>query len=793
VKIPLWGGRQLELSRQSAPDTSGNEQGSSGDPADGYFLAERNLGGIRNPTIEEIMQMIDNDGTAAALYNVVTFPVLASDWHIEPDPEDVIKVTNADGTETETHPQADFVEAALRNPEHKGGMSTPFSLVLANMLLAVAQGYRFFEIVYKLNDQGQVVFKKVVARRHNEIKILTDETGGFAGVEQRVKKGGQTQTIKIELPYCFLFTYKPERRPLKGASAFRAAFYHYDKKHRLYFLQHQQAQVNAMGFKTLESPEDSKKEDRDANLKEVDRMAVRPSIALPFGWKLTVQQPAKGIDLNTGIDGHDVQMARSFLAQGMLLGNQSASTGGSYALAESHMDLFMLGEMALMSSIEEHITSFMISKLIDYNFDKPMYPTFRFNALNDDVTNLLREAFKGLVSKGAVPKWVAQAISDRVAEQMQIEKPEDADESLVGGSSGGAAPGQGNDPNANDGGGNGNGDGGDNNDPGNGDSKQGTQQQSRSSKKKELSTGSDWWRELTKAEAKVQFAKIQKQADADEASMRDSIKPLFDKLADDTTKRLKPILQGDNVSKAMDGFSLNFADELRKTMVSNMVATYSAAKNQCADEIKKKAPGNKQASKDLMTQHVQSIVDKQYSDMLFNIKAIVTDAVRKNLLAKTELSIGDVLTSVLGMFSDFYDSKEPLTVSSLITTAINIGRDDVFQEYESDVYGYQYSAILDEAVCPICEELDGSVATEAEYYSTKWMPPIHFNCRCIWVAIMQDEEDKPPFTGIPETPGGASEPLLAFNHIDENSLSASVEYQLYLRKVTEALWLQKRR
>jgi hypothetical protein len=749
VKLSLPGGRQLLLSREKAPSKAdGKEQGSSGDPAAGYFPLERELGSIRNPTINQIMAMIDNDGTAAALYNVMTFPVMASDWHIEPDPEDVIETKNADGTVTRTHPQAEFVENALRDPEHKGGMSTPFSLVVADILLAVAQGYRFFEIVYRINEDGFITFKKVVAREAGEIKILTDDTGGFAGVEQNVRKDGKSQTVKIEIPYCFLYTYKKERNKLKGASAFRAGWYHYDKKHRLYYLQNQQAQVNAMGFKVLEEPEDTgqgadAKKARDDNLAAVDKMAVRPSIALPFGWKLQVLQPARGIDLNPGIDGHDVQMARAVLAQGMLLGNQSSNSGGSYALAESHLDLFMLGELALMSTIEEHITSFLISKLIDYNFDTKLYPTFKFNALNDDVTNLLREAFKALVTKGTVPEWITDAISEKVAEQMQIEKPEGADDE--------ADP---DDP--------------DNDVPADDDEPAPEEdppadppvQNAHRHPKKKLAKG-EWWRELTAAEAKVKFAKIKKDAETAEDKMKADVKPIFDQLKDDTTKRLKPILQGDNVSKEMEGFTLKFADDLRKTMNTHMVDQYAVAKTTAADEIKKSAPANKQTSKDLMSQHVQSIVDKQYSDLLFNVKTIVTDAVRKNLLDKTELAVGDVLTTVLGMFDDFYEDKEILTIGSLITTAINIGRDDVFQKYEAEVYGYQYSAILDEVVCKVCEELDGSVATEAEYYSTKWMPPIHFNCRCIWVAIMNDEEDKPDFTGIPESPGGADAPTLS--------------------------------
>lgn len=780
-----FGKYQVTLSRGKtpAPDTSGNEQGGteSGSTAAGYFDLENHLGRVRNPTIPQIMQMIDNDGTAQMLYSVLTFPAQASDWHLDPDPEDVIKTKSADGTETETHPQAEFIEEALRNPEHKGGMSTPFSLIIADIVLAIAQGYRFFEIVYKLNDKGMVVFKKVVARNHDEIKILTDDTGGFAGVEQKVKRGNDVKTVTIELPYCFLYTYRKERNKLKGASALRPAFYHYDKKHRLYYLQNQQAQVNAFGFKVLEQPDDENisKTTREENLHAVDKMAVRPTIALPFGWKLNIAQPARGIDIQPGIDGHDTQMARSVLAQGMLLGNQAGSSGGSYALADSHKDTLTLSSIAFLSTIEEHITSFLISKLIDYNFPNPLYPTFKFNALSDDITDLLREAFKSLVTKGAVPEWVSDAIAEKVAQQMDIEKPEGADDapaddgSGAGGGDAGAGAG---DPPAAD-------------DPTADDPADIPPTAVKQSSKKKIARleAEEWWRALTAAEAKVKFSKIQKQANTAEDDMLADIKPVIDKISADATSRLKPLLEDQGV-KALDGFELKYGNDLQKVFNSHMLDTYSDAKTTAADEINKPAPGNKQSSKDLISQHAQGIADKQLSDLMFSIKTTVTDAVRKNLMATsqpTELSVATVIATLSEVFTDFYLDKESLTASALTTFALNIGRDDVFQKYEDDIYGYQYSAILDDAVCPICEDLDGSVVDPATYNATIWMPPIHFNCRCIWVAIMNDEDDKPDFVDIPDTPGGATAPSLS------REVTADL-YAVFLAVQAEGLWTTRR-
>jgi len=726
-------GYEVTLSREPQPKNIGKEQGSSAaSGAKSYqdYLDE-NFNTSKKPSVHQIMDMIDTDGTAAMLYSVITFPVLATSWRIDADPEDELVVKDKNGDETITHPQADLAEAAFRNPQHKGGMSTPFSLVLSEMLLALAQGYKFFEIVYKIDDNGNVVFKKLASRDYGSVDILADDTGGFSGVKQTVTKDGKQATVTIDLQYCFLFTNRKDRKKLKGMSNFTAAYKHYINKRKLYFLANQQAQASAINPKSLEEPDGVLDDVRAANLARVDAMAIRPSVSLPFGWKLNVHNPGQTMDMLPYIDHHDSQMARSLLAQMLLLGSTKSSAGGSYALSENHTDLFILSIKSTMMSIEEHINSFLIPKLHDYNFEKPLYSSFRFNDLSDANEKLLREAFNSLVTKGTLPQWITDGIAERVADQLDIEKPDDEEE-----------------PDDND------------------NTTNGTGQkveQSKSTKVTKLAK-SKWWRELTTTESKVNFSSIEKKANDEEAKLIDDLRPVFTDMSKDATTRLKPLLE-EKGTKALDGFELKFGDKLQKVMSDHMVSAYSAAKNSAADEIKASAPSNKQKSKELIAEHTKAIVEKQYADMLFNLKTIVTDAVRKNKLSTVqELSVGDILSLIASSFSLFFDEKETLTASSIITTAINIGRDDVFQQFSKDIYAYQYSAILDAKVCQVCLDLDSSVVEEATYYATKWMPPIHFNCRCIWVAIMNDEEDRPGITGLPEAPGGTTEPSLSANN-----------------------------
>lgn len=830
-----FGQYEIELARERGgvkkPKTDGNEQGSAdaGSAVVEYFGNEG-----KEPTVKEIMKMIDNDGTAAMLYTVMTVPLQASDWYLQADPADVLVTTDADGNKTITHPQADFVDECLRNPEHKGGMSTPFSNIIANICLAVAQGHRFFEIVYKLRDDGKIVFKKVVARDIDSYEIKKDETGGFAGVKQSVKRNNKTVSVFIDIPYSFLFTHRKERKPLEGMTAFRAAYYHYDKKHRLYYLMNQQGQVSAIPIKSLEQP-DAEVDDkiRDANLAAVDKLAVRPSIALPFGWKLTVHDIKPGIDLSKYVDHHDTQMARSTLSQGQLLGNQSQSQGGSYALAESHWDTFMFNERAIMTNVEEHLTNYLVAKLIDFNFAQPLYPEFKFSDLTDGVMALLEEAFKSLVTKGSVPDWVSDGIVNRIAEKLDIERPElDEDQqdavataadqiqqqalngaqvsslvaivtSVVDGSlppetakatilasfplltpeevdkivDPAAAAFKAKDEKADD-----NNDddaagdddtpppdtnspekpdGSDDEEPPADDK---TVEQSRPKAKATLdNSGSEWWRELTASEAKVQFAKIQKAADEAESDLMSELTDHFDTLRDDTIKRLRPLLESKGAA-AMDGFTLKDRKGLEGIYADSMLATYTDAKRMAADEIKLRAPGDKRKSKKLLKQYAGAVADKQYADLTFAITAEVNRAARAGQLDRTELSVNDLIVLIGSIITKFFGDKANITSGVVTSSAINIGRNDAFEEYSDKIYGYLYSAILDSKVCNTCYELDGAVCTVDEYVATQWMPPIHFWCRCIWVAIMKDEIDKPEYTGIPTNPGGEDAPSLSHNH-----------------------------
>lgn len=211
--------------------------------------------------------------------------------------------------------------------------------------------------------------------------------------------------------------------------------------------------------------------------------------------------------------------------------------------------------------------------------------------------------------------------------------------------------------------------------------------------------------------------------------------------------------------KGLETFDVGHRAEWKGVIASTMRQAYDYAKTGAADELRRPAPPTKRETTLFINQHAQAVTDKQYADLLFQIRTVVLSDLRRNTLSETQLSLGDVLAAITALFGEFFDTKLALTGSVITYQSLNRGRDDVFEDARDDIYAYQYSALLRNS-CPTCIDLDGSVVDYGTYRSTRWKPPIHFSCMCLWVAILKREVNPPPITGLPDAPGGDSQPQL---------------------------------
>jgi hypothetical protein len=88
-----------------------------------------------------------------------------------------------------------------------------------------------------------------------------------------------------------------------------------------------------------------------------------------------------------------------------------------------------------------------------------------------------------------------------------------------------------------------------------------------------------------------------------------------------------------------------------------MRQAYDFAKNGAADELKVPAPSTNRDTTALINQSAQSVVDKQFGDLLFVIKSEVLKELRKNTLSETNLGLSDILGAIEDAFNSFFDSK----------------------------------------------------------------------------------------------------------------------------------------
>jgi phage gp29-like protein len=737
--------------------------------------------------ITDLRYMKDNDGTVKSLYQILRMPIMANTWRIDADGE------AEESQKKAAEEQAEFIQRNFTKPPHKGGMSTPFRLVIARTLKAILEGYALAEKVLTLNDEGKIVYRKIAFRDVCKISILTDEKGGFAGYNQKYWSKTENKFIDVDVPvdYCFLYTYNKDEDEIYGQSAFQSAFYHWDRKRRLYYLYEQAVEKGAMPPKMLEVQEGNEDTDatKSANLAAMTNFGIDSAVLVPTGYKLSPYDSGKGrLDPMPGIDHHDAQMARSVLAQFILLGNSDKT--GSFALSKSHADIFMMALRGTMAEVEEHYNSYLIPQLIDYNFETAYYPEFRFNDMSDDTQEFIESIFTELVkTPGNVSKEFIDGLVKRVAERLDIDlteleesdKNEDEEEvvlqpdeqavvveteeiaktalngaqiaslltivtQIVTGQlpfDTGRAVIEASFPTL----------AADDIDAILDPAKTFVPTALARLKKKvhRYATGDvKWRRDLFPAESNISLAAIEDKMNTQEEKFVKAMKDPFDAVTAQLLADIEPIIESGDITK-LDGLTIKDSEQYAATIAGESLATYNAGKQITSDDLEVKIPTTPKETKDYFKQNAKSVAEKQLSDLLFKTKSTVTAEFHKGQLSKKHtFSFDDVKNILLGDFDGFFNQAIGITGSIVVSQAINRARDDVFSTAEEDIAVYQYSAILDSNTCELCESLDGTVVDGVEYAATPYQPPEHQYCRCIWIAIKKDQTEIPDLTGIPD-------------------------------------------
>lgn len=356
-------------------------------------------------TIEHYLAMQDNDGTVRAITRLFSMPIQSTQ----------LKVIGAEGDKGERQ----FIEDVFMGPVNAGGMTTTLQFVIADMTRAIFEGFRLYEKVPQIIKEGPhkglIGWRKLAPRDSKTLELRSDSTGGFNGARQRAYFGGKFVDVILPPEKCILFTFQKERHPLYGESILKTAWYHYDKKHKLYFLAHKKAEIDAVGLKILKISKPMSEADVNAAEETVDSIGVNSRVTLPPGFELEVNRASSGYDVLPLIEHHDTQMMLSTLAQAAQMGTKSTYgyTYGAGYEKQGEFIIQMLG--SIMKAIEDTLNQWAVAPLIDWNFGTACYPRIKLMPLQGSTQAYLLDLFEKLITKD--PTIAPQEFIDKLAKE----------------------------------------------------------------------------------------------------------------------------------------------------------------------------------------------------------------------------------------------------------------------------------------------------------------------------------------------------------------------------------------
>lgn len=394
-------------------------------------------------TIRQLIGMLRQDGQARALFRLVTMPILAAlhSCVIRPpenfEPEGGSPDSNVPGQAPHKSPpdnksalaETEYIHNLFFLPASQGGMTHSFSQFIRRLLLATMEGFSAFEMIYWVPKTGpmknKITLRKVDWRPSETVTFLLDGQGEFNGFRQRTFFQGRTIDVKIPKDRSFYFTCGEEERPFYGVSLFESAFYHYDKKTKLYYIVHLAAQRAAVGTRVGTMPPNPAAKDKINFTNALRDLGMAQYIVVPSGdWTVeSLNETASRFDYLGLINHHNSQMSKSLLAEWFDSDQgKGASESTLVDFGTQNDETFMMMEQAIMSDMERCVNEHIIPRFIDWNFGTARYPEFHFGTLTEEQQAAVQDTFDKLATAppGAVSRQFMMQLEKRMAKALGL-------------------------------------------------------------------------------------------------------------------------------------------------------------------------------------------------------------------------------------------------------------------------------------------------------------------------------------------------------------------------------------
>jgi Protein of unknown function (DUF935) len=349
-------------------------------------------------SIRQLVSMRRRDGQARALYRLLTKPLLSAMKNA-----DVVPIDGQTGGLEE----AQFCKDLLFAPRSQGGMTHSFDTFVKQMLLALFNGFSAWEMVYwrpKTGpNKGKYTLRKIDWRPSETLTFLLDGQGEFSGFRQRTFFQGRTIDVKIEKETALYYAHEEAERPFYGVSMFESAFYHYDKKEKLYYIAHLAAQRAAVGLRVGTMVPNAPAQDKNNFVKALAQLGLAQYIALPTAdWTVqTLNESASRFDFLGLINHHNSQMSKSVLAQ-WFDNEQGGGSGDSTLVDFGKQDdvTFFLMLEGILEEMARVINDHIFPRFVDWNYGSGKYPQFKWGPLTQEAKAAIQDTFDKLATAG---------------------------------------------------------------------------------------------------------------------------------------------------------------------------------------------------------------------------------------------------------------------------------------------------------------------------------------------------------------------------------------------------------
>jgi phage gp29-like protein len=656
-------------------------------------------------------RMRKSDPVVKASLNIIKLGILQAEWYIEPASD-----------EPSDKEVADFIEEALFKRLQRN-----FPEVLKEILTYLDFGFCVLEKIFKIED-NKVWWKKFSLRGQKSITKFEAEDkqeGITQQLEGDLAEGERTRKIPIEK--LLIFSNDKEGDNWRGVSLLRSAF-------KPFFMKENLEKIDAIGFErtslgipVFEQPQNPKPEDVEMSkeLGENIRANEKAYLSLPFGWgfKIVFPEGRGRADADTAIRRYDRAILLNTLSQFLDLGSGNT---GSRSLSKDHSEVLYKSLQAIAEYIASIFNSYAIPQLVDLNMNNvTKYPKLMVTGIDRIDTEAFSGAVEKLMNAGAL-----KADSDledylrnifRLPPRMETEEgvyekdDKDTEENV------------------------------EKNKVKDSDSEEDPEEENKELLKKGskhfgMYDNKPFWRDLTFAEEKVNLRSLKNKMDILEQEISRELPTMLSSYLSETLNQVRTVLQIGDTNRVGD-IVVGFRESVRQYTMNKLRDAFEVGKISASNELGIEAPKN---SLDIINEikvRADAIANKLATDIESSIRLVTLDLMGK------KIPVEEGITALEGQINNQLASTIGGTASIVSSGGINQGRQSVFDSNPEKIYAMQRSEILDSHICGYCLSMDGRVVNKEDPL-TKY-GPFHFRCRGIWVSILNEEEELPSITGVP--------------------------------------------